>query len=203
MKKTLLAIVIFFCGAQTINAQTLIHYWNFNLFDTEANHLAPSYTAGGASLAYIAGGASINDYTNGTGQDFNILNLNARNGDASGNHLRINNPIGASLIFSLPTTGFSDVVLKYATRRSSSGAGTQEIYYTTDGTNYILFTSIAPNNGAPTLQTFDFSAISAVDNNPDFKIKINFLLGSGGTVGNNRFDNVTLDGTPAGADGTG
>ncbi|AXY74356.1 hypothetical protein D3H65_10370 [Paraflavitalea soli] len=201
MRRSLLIITCFLLGViGRVSAQSLVHYWNFNAFDTEANHVAPAYTAGGASLAYIAGGSSANDYQNGTGQNFNVQNLNARNGDASGNHLRINNPIGATLIFSLPTTGFQDVVLKYATRRSGSGAGTQEIAYTVDGTNYTLFTTVAPNNGDPTLQTFDFSAIPAADNNPHFKVRVTFLLGSGGEVGNNRFDNVTLEGSPAGAD---
>jgi hypothetical protein len=201
MRKTLLIIACFILGAAgSLSAQTLVHYWNFNTFDTEANHVAPTYTAGGANLAYLGGGSSANDYQNGTGQNFNVQNLNARNGDASGNHLRINNPIGATLIFSLPSTGFQDVVLKYATRRSGSGAGTQEIAYTVDGTNYTALTTIAPNNGDPTLQTFDFSAIAAADNNPNFKVRVTFLLGSGGDVGNNRFDNVTLDGSPVGAD---
>ena len=200
MRKTLLIVACFLLGVTgRVSAQALIHYWNFNVFDTEANHLAPSYTAGGAGLAYITGGTSTNDYLNGTGQNFNIQNLNARNGDASGNHLRINNPIGASLIFSLPSTGYSDVVLKYATRRSGSGAGIQEIAYTVDGSNYSLLTTINPNNGDPTLQTFDFSAIPAADNNPNFKVRVTFLLGGGGEVGNNRFDNVTLEGTPTSA----
>jgi hypothetical protein len=201
MRKKLLICLLYLFGATGgISAQTLIHYWNFNAFDTEANHLAPSYTAGGASLVYIAGGSSANDYLNGTGQNFSVLNLNARNGDPSGNHLRINNPIGATLILSLPSTGFQDVVLKYATRRSGSGAGTQEIAYAVDGVNYTPFTTIAPNNGDPTLQTLDFSAIPATDNNPNFKVRVTFLLGNGGDVGNNRFDNITLDGAPAGAD---
>lgn len=201
MRKTLLIVACFLLGVTgRVSAQALIHYWNFNVFDTEANHLAPSYTSGGAGLAYIAGGSSADDYLNGTGQNFNVLNLNARNGDAPGNHLRINTPIGASLLFSLPSTGYSDVVLKYATRRSGSGAGTQEIAYTVDGANYTLLTTINPNNGDPTLQAFDFSAIPATDNNPNFKVRVTFLLGGGGDAGNNRFDNVTLEGTPAGAD---
>lgn len=198
-RKLLVAILLLF-SAYGVTAQTLIHYWNFNLFDNEANHLAATFTAGGANLAYVAGGTSANDFANGTGQDFDVQNLNARNGDPAGNHLRINNPIGASLIFSLPTTGYSDVVVKFATRRSGSGAGSQVIWYTTDGINYDSLTTIAPNNGAPTLQTFDFSAFPATDNNPNFKLKVTFLLGTGGAVGNNRFDNVTLEGTPAGAD---
>jgi hypothetical protein len=199
-KKLLITTTFLLCAGYFSFSQTLVHYWNFNQTSSEAAHLAPSYTAGGGALAYVAGGTSANDYLNGTGQNFDIQNLNARNGDAAGNHLRINNPIGASLIFGLPTTGFQDAVVKLATRRSGSGAGAQVIWYTTNGSNYDSLTTIAPNNGDPTLQTFDFSAISATDNNPNFKIKITFLLGSGGTVGNNRFDNVTLDAAPAGAD---
>ena len=50
-----------------------------------------------------------------------------------------------------------------------------------------------PNNGDPALVTLDFSGIDATDNNPNFKLKVEFQQGSGGTVGNNRFDNFTLE----------
>lgn len=202
MRRILPSLVLLLLSFGFIQAQTLMHYWNFNVTTTEAAHLAPTFTAGGASLVHIQGGTSAIDLTGGTGQNFNVANLNARNGDASGNHLRLNNPIGATLIFSLPTTGYSDVVFKYATRRSGSGAGTQQVDYTTDGTNYIAFTTISPADADPILQILDFSAINATDNNPNFKIRITFSQGGGGTVGNNRFDNVTLDGTPDGADVT-
>ncbi|RYD91219.1 MAG: hypothetical protein EOP54_22770, partial [Sphingobacteriales bacterium] len=46
----------------------------------------------------------------------------------------------------------------------------------------------------PTLETLDFSAIAAVNNNANFKIKVSFAQGAGGLVGNNRFDNFTVDG---------
>src|SRR5687768_2518980 len=200
MRKIVLVAASFLLTVLHASSQSLLHYWNFNLFDNEANHLAPSFTAGGATLAYVAGGTSVNDFVNGTSQNFDILNLNARNGDPAGNHLRNNNPIGSALIFSLPTTGYNDVVLKFATRRSGSGAGLQTIWYSTDGVNFDSLTTIAPNNGDPTLQTFDFSSFPATDNNPNFKVKITFLLGAGGVVGNNRFDNVTLEGTAAGGD---
>ncbi|MBC7901946.1 MAG: choice-of-anchor I family protein [Gemmatimonadaceae bacterium] len=200
MKRCLLLISFSLFLSQLISAQSLIHYWNFNVTGSEASHLAPAFTVGGGSIAYIAGGTSVNDFANGTGQNFNILNLNARNGDPSGNHMRINNPIGSSLAYSLPTTGFSDVVFKYATRRSGSGAGVQKIEYSVDGTNFIAFATILPNDGDPTLQTLDFSAIAASDDNANFKIRFGFEQGGGGTVGNNRFDNATLEGTPTGAD---
>lgn len=196
----LLTAVILICTSSSLFGQTLVHYWNFNATSSEAAHLAASYTAGGASLSYTIGTTSVVDLAGGTGQNFNVLNLNARNGDASGNHLRFNNPIGGILTFSLPTTGFSDPVVKYATRRSGSGAGTQQVAYSIDGTNFIPFTTIDPVDGDPTLQLLDFSSIEATDNNPLFKLQISFIQGPGGDVGNNRFDNFTLDATAAGAD---
>ncbi|HET8828683.1 MAG TPA: hypothetical protein VFM79_05050, partial [Pelobium sp.] len=110
--------------------------------------------------------------------------------------MRFNNPVGGNLVFALPTTGYKDVIVKYATRRSGSGAYNQIIDYSTDGTTFINFTTILPVDGDPTLQTLDFSAIAAVKDNPNFKIRISFTAGGGGTAGNNRFDNFSLEGNP-------
>ncbi len=182
---------------------TLIHYWNFNNVSSIENHLTPNTSlVSGASIAHVAGGISAIDLTGGTGQNFNVDNINARNGDVSGNHLRFNDPIGGALIFSIPTTGYQDVVLKYATRRSGSGAGTQVIEYTIDGSNYIAFTTKTILDANPVLETLDFSSIATTDNNANFKIRITFEQGAGGLVGNNRFDNVTAEGTTFGAPDT-
>jgi hypothetical protein len=200
MNKILPVVTLLILSFNSLFSQTLLHYWNFNTTTSLEAHLAPSYTVGGGTLAYAGGSTGTIDLAGGTGQDFSVANLNARNGDVSGNHLRNNLPIGSTLSFSLPTTGYSNVVFKYATRRSGSGAGTQHIEYSTNGSDYTLFTTINPVDGAPTLQTLDFSSIPATDNNPDFKIRISFSATGGGTAGNNRFDNVTLDGTSAGTD---
>jgi len=182
-----------------LSAQQLIHYWNFNNNTSQTTLLNPNQsTVAGASITHITGGISIIDYTGGTGQNFNVNNYNARNGDASGTHLRFNDPIGGSLVFALPTTGYKDAVIKFTTRRSGSGAGLQYWAYTTDGANYNPFDTISPNNGDPMLDTLDFTAITAANNNPNFKIKVSFAQGLGGTVGNNRFDNFTLDAYPIG-----
>ena len=133
-------------------------------------------------------------FAGGTGQNFNVLNLNARNSDVSGTHLRFNDPIGGALEFALPTSGYENIVVKFATRRSGSGAGTQSWSYSLDGTNYVAFATILPNNGDPALATLDFTGISGANNNANFKLKVEFSQGSGGTVGNNRFDNFTLEG---------
>ncbi|WP_333694011.1 choice-of-anchor I family protein [Flavobacterium sp.] len=179
----------------TLQSQTLIHYWNFNDNASVAAITTPSQTfVTGAAITHLTGGISSIDFAGGTGQNFSVLNLNARNGDAAGTHLRFNDPIGGQLQFDLPTTGFENIIIRFATRRSGSGAGTQVWSYTVDGTNYLPYTTVQPNNGDPGLITFDFSSISTANNNPNFKLRVAFEAGSGGTVGNNRFDNFTLEG---------
>ncbi|PKP19297.1 MAG: alkaline phosphatase, partial [Bacteroidetes bacterium HGW-Bacteroidetes-23] len=174
--------------------QSLVHYWNFNDNTSVETLTTPSQTfVTGAAITAIAGGISeIN--LGGTGQDFDVENLNARNGDLAGTHLRFNDPIGGQLQFDLPTTGFENVIIKFATRRSGSGAGSQLWSYTLDGTTYLPFNAIFPISGNPVLETLDFSAIAGANNNANFKLRVAFEQGTGGTVGNNRFDNFTLEG---------
>lgn len=181
-----------------LSGQALVHYWNFNNSTTEASITTPSSSLTGGSLAAIAGGTSLVDFANGTGQNFNTENLNARNGDPSGTHLRFNNPIGGALQFNLPTTGYNNVIVKFTTRRSGQGAGTQIWSYSTDGTTFIPYQNINPQDANPQLATFDFSAVSGVSNNPNFKLKVEFSATGGGTGGNNRFDNFTVDASPVG-----
>ena len=183
-------------GAVTLTAHfepapvpTLMHYWSFN---AAASLLSPSYTFGGASLA-VAPGATT-EVLSGTGQDF--AGLNNRLDEAAGAHLRVNNPLGASMTLTVPTTGFEDIVLAYETRRSGQGAGTQQVSYSTDGTTFVPFRMVVVSDAAPVVQTFDLSAIAAADHNPHFAVRIEFAQGSGGSEGNNRFDNITVDGIP-------
>ncbi|CAN0305674.1 unnamed protein product, partial [Phaeothamnion confervicola] len=198
MKKFYPIIVLLFSlvtHTVSVQAQTLLHYWNFNSSSSASALLTPtSSVVGSPSLTHITGGISSVQFTGNTGQGFDVTNPNSRNSDAALTHLRFNDPIGGGLLFSLPTTGFKDVIFKYAARRSGSGAGTQRIDYSIDGTNFISFGTISPVDGDPTLATMDFSAIPEVDNNANFKVKITFEQGSGGAVGNSRFDNVTLEG---------
>ncbi|AZA84937.1 alkaline phosphatase [Chryseobacterium lactis] len=199
LKGSVIAAFFFQSG---LFGQTLIHYWNFNDNASAATITTPSSTPANGSLTAIAGGTSEIDFANGTGQNFNTSNLNARNGDPSGTHLRFNNPIGGALQFNLPTTGYNNVVVKFTTRRSGQGAGTQSWSYSTDGTTFIPYQTVTPQDANPQLITFDFSAISGVSNNPNFKLKVEFSATGGGTGGNNRFDNFTVDATSSGTTDT-
>jgi hypothetical protein len=129
--------MLLFCSVAS--GQTLLHYWNFNNNSSVVSITTPTYTLGNATITAIPGGISAIDYEGGTGQNFNVDNINARNNDVSGTHLRFNDPIGGALEFSLPTTGFENIIVKFATRRSGSGAGTQSWYYSLNGTDYTFF----------------------------------------------------------------
>lgn len=198
MKKTTLNVLTTVLGLQLLSSafaqQTLVHYWNFNNNSSEMNLLTPvNPLSHSGSISYTTGATTVLAYENGTGQDFSVQNLNARGGDAAGTHLRFNDPIGGSLIFGLPTLGFENPVVKFTTRRSGQGAGTQTWSYSLDGTTFTIFQTIQPVDGAPTLQTLDFSSIDLADNNANFTLKVEFSQGTGGVSGNNRFDNFTLD----------
>src|SRR5690606_2532586 len=119
---------------------------------------------------------------------------NAQFEDEAENHLRVNEPLNAELIFSLPTTGFSNIGFTYETRRSGKGAGVQIIAYTLDGTTFIEKERISVQDDDPSLHTFDLSGIAEADDNENFGIRITFEEGEGGSGGNNRFDNITLQG---------
>ena len=148
IKQTMLFMMLLFYSFS--QGQTLLHYWNFNNNASVSAITAPTQSniVGGSLTANLSGITAI-DFAGGTGQNFSVLNLNARNSDTSGVHLRFNDPIGSSLVFALPTTGHENAIMKFATRRSGSGAGTQVWSYSTDGTTYTFFANVTPNNGDP------------------------------------------------------
>jgi hypothetical protein len=182
-------------------AQSLVHYWNFNQIGSESQQLTPtSSIISGASLIHTPGASSVIQLTSNTGQGF-TTGMNERNGDSPDAHLRLNNPAGATLTLSVPTTGYQNILVKYAVRRSStSAAEQQQIEYSVDGSNYTVLTSYTISETGPEVKTLDFSSISTVNNNPNFKIKINCIQGTGGTTGNHRIDNLTVDGNTMSSD---
>jgi autotransporter-associated beta strand protein len=173
---------------QTLAADTLLeavfaeldtlHLWTF---DEEASYLQPDITVGGGALA-VAPGALTVVTRNTTAQGFDTA------------HLRINNPLGAALNLSLPTTGFEQLMLSFEVRRSGSGAGTQTLAYTLDGNAWIALAPYEVLDADPQTRQFDFSQIPGAADNPLFAVRITFTQGAGGVEGNNRFDHIRLKG---------
>jgi len=169
---------------------SLIHYWNFN----DDDFLIPSYTVGGAGISFTEG-VDV-EIVADDGQDFS--GINARNGDPIGNHLRVNNPLNAEVVFHIPSVDYQNLIFSYETRRSGSGANRQYVSFTTDGELFIPLDTLVVTE-TPTLFSFDFDSIADTDNKALMSIKISFgfdATDDGGTVGNNRFDNVTVDAEP-------
>lgn len=179
---------------RTSNLADLIHYWNFN---NTGQLLEPSFSLiGGSEIKTEVTDGSDAEITFATGQGFNAFN--ARFDDPASSHLRVNNPLGGSLYFHMPTNNFSDIIFSYETRRSGQGAGTQVIEYSIDGENFTEHSRITVFNDDPEFIQIDFSDLAQVNENPNFVVKIHFEQGEGGIAGNNRFDNITLEGTPTG-----
>ncbi len=168
----------------------LVHYWNFNDL---ATLIVPTYTVSNASLEYF--GNYYDDVNPGS-------DINVRNANEAGNALRLRNHSGAFII-SVPTTGYKDVILSYASTRTGSGSQTQTISYTTDGTNYtqagLSQTEFTMFEDTFVLVQLNFSHLNNTNNNPNFKVKVEFDNASSLIEnGNNRIDNITLDGIPTG-----
>lgn len=164
-----------------------LHVWDFEE-DEEPFLLQPAFTLGGGELSVELGPDTAVEANTGGGFE--------------SQHLRVNNPLDASLIFSLPTTGYEQITLGFLTRRSGQGAALQSIAYTYDGSSWIELETYEVFNAPPQSIYFDFGDRSGVDDNPNFAVRITFersqqqIDADGGLGGNNRFDDVILHGVP-------
>jgi hypothetical protein len=157
-----------------------VHQWDFEHL---TDYLAPSHTIGGGALTVFPGESTAVEQ-NAAAQGFDSA------------HLRINEPLGATLRLALPTTGFEHVRIAYLTRRSGQGAGLQTLEYTTDGVSWTELAAYAVENADPQSWSFSLANVEAASNNPAFALRFSFAQAAGGAAGNNRFDNITLIGVP-------
>jgi hypothetical protein len=104
---------------------------------------------------------------------------------------------GMSFILEVSTLGYEDILLSWAQRGTSTGFTSRELSYSTDGVNYTVFGTDSGALGATYLvKSFDLSSITAIDNKPTVYLSVK-LAGATSGNGNNRFDNLTVEGTPA------
>jgi hypothetical protein len=102
---------------------------------------------------------------------------------------------GMSIIMAVDTTGYEDIMVSWAQRGTATGFTGRQFAYSTDGVNYTDFGSDTGVLGSSFLvQSYDLSAIAAVENSPTVYFSIT-LDGATSSTGNNRFDNITVTGT--------
>jgi hypothetical protein len=178
---------------------TGIHYWHFNslpggiITGIETDY---SLLPGGGYISYPGTGDGYMDRVS-DGSD-----LNSWGEAGTGYGLRVRNPSDTrELIINSPTNGYRSITLSYATKRTSNGAGMQEIYFRSSDEG--------PWNKIPATinvtEEWTMHRVSlpsaGVDNNPDLTIRILFQGGQASAEsGNNRFDNIRIEGLKARAD---
>lgn len=106
---------------------------------------------------------------------------------------------GASSVFTVPTTGYSDILVSWAQRGTSTGYTSRTFEYSTDGgsnwTNIGAFTgSAGALSSTWATVALDLSAVSSLDNNANAMFRITYD-GASSSSGNNRWDNFYVEGT--------
>ncbi len=179
-----------------IEAQDIIHYWHFNNASGELGTVPADISLNGqtATLLY----QKINE----GGDDIGIMDdvagtsINARLGFEDGRGIRPRNPsANGELQINMSTEGFENIQLSYATERSGQGMLQQQIWYTTDGNNYQTLGNPINITTDYALVQFDLTGIAGANDNPLFAVKIRFLGQNTAGNGNNRIDNLVLEGS--------
>jgi hypothetical protein len=130
-------------------------------------------------------------------------------GNGSANSFSSNTwAVGDFYQFQTSTTGFNGITLLFDQTRSSTGPSDFKVRYSTDGTNFIdapgaaytvtplTFTSLTEQTTSPPRFGFDFSSITALDNQPSVTFQMVSTSAPGAPAGTNRIDNVTIGTDP-------
>lgn len=99
---------------------------------------------------------------------------------------------GKSVVFQFSMGGFKDLVVSYATQRTSTGFTSQTWAYSTDATNWTetqVFNAMPTSFGAQSLNT-----ITGLDGARDAYLRLT-VAGATSSNGNNRLDNIQFNAT--------
>lgn len=197
-------------------SQTLMHYWHFNNFvgvtaATNPDNLVPyraDFSVMDTSVVktiYKKLPSTSNAFTSFWDGSTVGDTTNLRLGQAAGQYLRLRNPSDSmQLQFFIPSTGYQNITFKYTVQRSSAGNGAtvNRFQYSLDsgatwiatGLSIDTFATAAAWTTAPVTVTINNPA---ANNNPRLAFRILFQgIQNTGTGGNNRIDNVSVEGNP-------
>jgi hypothetical protein len=200
--KTAAALVVA-CAAASAAQADLIAYWNFNTNVTATNNGDTYAASTGAGLIQLAVPSTDQVGGNRGNNSFAGSSINAISPDINGQSLVVQGSAndsttpdlannGSTLTISFSMASFEDVFLTFAAQRTSTGFNSNQVAWSTDGTNYTDLGAAYNPATSYSLQTFDFSGL--LDNAATAFIRIT-LNGSTANAGNNRFDNIQLNAT--------
>jgi uncharacterized repeat protein (TIGR01451 family) len=104
---------------------------------------------------------------------------------------------GMHIDLAVDASGYEDLVVSWAQRGTSTGFDSREISYSADGgSSFTSFdTDAATLSSAWGVVSYDFSAVGVLENNSQVVFRVT-LDGASSSSGNNRFDNILIEGTP-------
>ena len=211
MKKiSLLLMVLVVSLGLFAQSQQTVAYFSFNQLQGQPN-TAVLINADGGLQAETA--ALYLDGTNGSSvwnpsTELNSFVGNAINlmeGFTNGQDLALvgQDANGKSVVFQLSLSGFQDLEISYAFRRTATGFNTCEWAYSTDGSNFTTAVTKTYSSEDPVgtyfAETVDMSNVSAMDNQSLVYIKLT-VSGATNSTGNIRMDNVKFNAHPEGPD---
>jgi len=198
------------CLAFSASAQTeTIAYWAQNANDLPGGGFG--FTTDSFPQAADEGGGQLTlenfDTSNTDGvydciASFAGTSDNALGGFGSGGSLAPQGCTGESnngmhIDLAVDASGYEDILVSWAQRGTSTGFDSRQISYSADGgSNFTIFdTDSGALSSSWAVVSYDFSAIAALENNSQVVIRIT-LGGASSSSGNNRFDNILVEGTP-------
>ncbi len=185
----------------------LVHYWHFNSEEiTEDNEVLTDYTINGLDQGMITypGDGGIMDFrSHREGDEVSNYNLRMGQPEDDGAVLRLRNPsFNREAHLHIPTTGYRDLVLTYATGRTDNGNQTQQLQVSADGgANWTdiqepyYVNNLRDEEEGWTERRIVLSGNQEINDNPNTMFRILFIgEGNDNDSGNNRLDNISLDG---------
>lgn len=209
MKHLLLATLLAAAGSLPVVGQTVLAQWDFNAgndADVTTGTTDPvlgtgtAQTVAGVTGAFATGSVGDPEPDNNSG--WNLTSF-----PAQGENERV-----AGAEFTVSTTGYQDIVLKFDWRQSNTASRKLVVLYTVNGTSWYEITSFTSEQASwwTTENTVNFSSARLVNDNPLFAVRFVSDFGDslqyeaanpGSTYSPNgtwRFDLVTFTGTPTG-----
>lgn len=169
----------------------LIASWNFNGIDPALGTVIPPSTGSGSiDFTDLGSGAAMLAGTT----------LGATPGEAAGDALCAIGTVanGKGIVIEVPTAGYGELALVFATRRSSTGAATSRIEYWSN-LGWTAVEKFTASTVAWELQSFDLSSLLAV---PTDSLRLRILVdGATSGSGSIRFDNLAVTGSAVPAPG--
>jgi gliding motility-associated-like protein len=207
--------------AESSGQTKLIHYWDMN-------NTLPAGGAGGLSVSPLAAeystlghayivynntvttaascGCPVRDslVDNGAGgstlNEWHVLG-NDTGGTSGGNlYIRTRNPTNnMKFLWYMPTTGYQNILLTYASELSSAGKPVQNYSYSLDSGLTFITTGLSILTYTAGIswgvQSINLSSIAGITNNPKFVFCISYSgAAAQATSGNDRYDNISLRG---------